>query len=93
MIVKSIAVEYVGDNKNLMIMGIEANLDSVEDEEEGEEKDPYFGVEATKRDPAIDKSLMLESKRDSGSVVSKTFTDLVMQKMYKHDEHSLKGRS
>jgi hypothetical protein len=44
MIVKSIAVEYVGDNKNLMIMGIEANLDSVEDEEEGEEKDPYFGV-------------------------------------------------
>lgn len=41
----------------------------------------------------IDKSLMLESKRDSGSVVSKTLTDLVMVKMYKHDEPSLKGKS
>lgn len=36
---------------------------------------------------------MLESKRDSGSAVSKTLTDLVMMKMYKHDEPSLKGKS
>lgn len=40
---------------------------------------------------------MLESKRDSGdaasSVASKTLTDYVMMKMYRHDEASLKGRS
>jgi hypothetical protein len=41
----------------------------------------------------MDKSLMLESKRDSGSVVSKTLTDLVMKKMYRHDELSLKEKS
>ncbi len=45
------------------------------------------------RKAEVEKSLMLESKRDSGSVVSKTLTDLVMVKMYKHDEPSLKGKS
>ena len=41
----------------------------------------------------MDTSLMLESKRDSGSVVSKTLTDLVMKKMYRNDELSLKEKS
>lgn len=44
MLIKSIAIEYIADNKNPMIMGLEANIESVEDEEEGSEKDPYFGV-------------------------------------------------
>ena len=39
---------------------------------------------------------MLESKRNSGSekgsVASKTFTDLVMKKMYRHDATSYKNQ-
>lgn len=91
MIIRSIVVDYIGNNKNPMILAMQANIDEVTEEEEGSEKDPYFGVQ-TKKDPSVNKSLMLQSKRDS-SVVSKTLTDLVLQKMYKHDEPSMKGKS
>jgi hypothetical protein len=96
MIIKSINIKHISNNKNPQILGGEADIHELEGESE-EEKDPYFGVETERKDAEADKSLMLESKRDSGevpsSVVSKTLTDYVMKRMYKHDEPSQKGRS
>lgn len=47
MVIKSIIVEYIANNKNPQIIGYEAGLEEMESEqrEEQQQKDPYFGGE------------------------------------------------
>ena len=88
--IKSVEIDKVPNNKDPpKMMGNEGNIDDIGDENY---QDPYFGErkeEEYRRDSYADRSLMLESKRNSGSergsVASKTLTDLVMKKMYRHD--------
>lgn len=70
-------------------MGLEGpNIHSIE---EGDYEDPHFGGYTERKDTYVDKSLMIESRRDSNgtdkasSVASKTFTEILMRQMYKHD--------
>ncbi len=96
--ITSIDIEKIPNNKDPpKIMGFE-EPDIHQIENNNNYQDPHFGGELTKKDPYADRSLMLESRRSSNEVdkasscASKTFTDIIMKQMYKHDLPSERDR-
>ena len=65
-IIKSISIDRLPNNKEPpKIMAFQANLDDVEERNREESLDPHFGGQPA-RNSYYDRSLMLESKENSG---------------------------
>ena len=85
--IRSIDIEKIPNNKEPpKLMAYEADFEEIAQKEQS--YNAHFGQDS-KKDSYADRSLMLESKRNSGSErgsnVSKSLTDLVMKRMYRHD--------